>query len=99
MIVFNMLSPAEVIADLSERVRRRRIDGNLTQRDLAAKSGVSYSSLRLFEETGKISLEALVKIAFVLGAEGEFSQLFPTQAPRTIDDVIDRLPRKRARKS
>ena len=98
MIAFNMLSPAEVIADLSERVRRRRIDGNLTQRDLAAKSGVSYSSLRLFEETGKISLEALVKIAFVLGAEGEFKQLFPTQAPRTIDDVIDRLPRKRARK-
>lgn len=99
MIAFNMSSPAEVMADLSERVRRRRIDGNVTQRDLAAKSGVSYSSLRLFEETGKISLEAVVKIAFVLGAEGEFGQLFPPQAPRTIEDVIDRPQRKRACKS
>jgi transcriptional regulator with XRE-family HTH domain len=99
MIAFNMSSPVEVIADLSSRVKRRRIDLNLTQRDLAAKAGVSYSSLRLFEEAGKISLEALVKIAFVLGAEVEFGQLFPPQAPRTIDDVIDRPLRKRARKS
>jgi len=68
-----------------------------TQRDLAPKAGVSYSSLRLFKEAGKISIEALVKIAFVLRAEVEFGQLFPPQAPRTIDDVIDRPLRKRAR--
>jgi transcriptional regulator with XRE-family HTH domain len=98
-MAFNMLSPAEVIANLAERAKRRRIDGNLTQRDLAARAGVSYSSLRLFEETGKISLEALVKIAFVLGAEAEFALLFPSQAPKTIDDVVDRPLRKRARKS
>jgi transcriptional regulator with XRE-family HTH domain len=87
------------MSDLAERARRRRIDGNLTQRDLAARAGVSYGSLRLFEETGKISLEALVKIAFVLGAEVEFGQLLPPQAPKTIDDVVDRPLRKRARKS
>ena len=55
--------------------------------------------LRPFEEVGKISLEALVKIAFVLRAEVEFGQLFPPQTPRTIDDVIYRPVRKRARKS
>jgi transcriptional regulator with XRE-family HTH domain len=94
-----MSSPAEVMSELSERAKRRRIDSNLTQRDLAARAGVSYSSLRLFEDTGKISLEALVKIAFVLGAEVEFALLFPSQAPKTIDDVVDRPLRKRVRKS
>jgi hypothetical protein len=68
-----------------------------TQRDLAAKAGLSYSSLRLFEEAGEISIEAPVKIAFVLRAEVEFGQLSPPQAPTTIDDVIDRPLRKRVR--
>ncbi|MBB3161302.1 MULTISPECIES: helix-turn-helix domain-containing protein [Rhizobium] len=98
MFTFNMTSPAEVIGGLSERMKRRRIDVGLTQRELAIRAGVSYGSLRLFEETGKISLEALVKIAFVLEAEAEFEHLFPPRPPKTIDDVIGRPVRQRVRK-
>ncbi|WP_261335454.1 helix-turn-helix domain-containing protein [Rhizobium leguminosarum] len=98
MFSFNMTSPAEVIGGLSERMKRRRIDAGLTQRELAIRAGVSYGSLRLFEETGKISLEALVKIAFVLEAEAEFEHLFPPRPPKTIDDVIGRPVRQRVRK-
>ncbi|MGE7368832.1 helix-turn-helix domain-containing protein [Neorhizobium sp. NPDC001467] len=94
-----MSSPAEVMIDLAGRAKRRRIDSDLTQRELAASAGVSYSSLRLFEESGKASLETLVKIAFVLGAEGEFAGLFPAKANRTIDDIVDRPLRQRVRKS
>lgn len=99
MMAFNMSSPAEVMADLAERAKRRRIDSDLTQRELAAKAGISYSSLRIFEDTGKASLETVVRIAFVLGAEAEFGQLFPSMAPRTIDNVVDRPLRQRVRKS
>lgn len=98
MMAFNMSSPSEVMADLSKKAKRRRIDASLTQRELAAKAGVSYSSLRQFEETGRISLEALVKIAFVLGSEAEFDTLFPSTTPKTIDDVLDRPLRQRVRK-
>jgi transcriptional regulator with XRE-family HTH domain len=93
-----MTSPTEVIGGLSDRMKRRRIDVGLTQRELAARSGVSYGSLRLFEETGKISLEGLVKIAFVLEAEAEFEHLFPPRPPKTIADVIGRPVRQRVRK-
>jgi DNA-binding XRE family transcriptional regulator len=98
MFAFNMTSPAEVIGRLSERMKRRRIDVGLTQRELAARADVSYGSLRLFEEIGKISLEALVKIAFVLEAEAEFEHLFPLRPPKTIDDVVDRPVRQRVRR-
>lgn len=79
-------------------MKRRRIDGGLTQRDLAARAGVSYGSLRLFEETGKISLEALVRVAFALEGEAEFEHLFPPRPPKTIDDVVDRPVRQRVRR-
>lgn len=98
-MAFKMSSPAEVMADLAERAKRRRIESSLTQRELAARAGVSYSSLRIFEDTGKASLETVVKIAFVLGAEAEFAHLFPSRAPRTIEDVIERPLRQRVRKS
>ncbi|CAN7593624.1 helix-turn-helix domain-containing protein [Rhizobium sp. LjRoot258] len=98
MFAFSMTSPAEVIRGLSERMKRRRIDGGLTQRDLAARAGVSYGSLRLFEETGKISLEALVRVAFALEGEAEFEHLFPPRPPKTIDDVVDRPVRQRVRR-
>lgn len=99
MMAFDMLSPTDVLSDLAARAKRRRIDANLTQRELAARAGLSYSSLRIFEETGKISFESLVKIAFVLGAEQEFGNLFPAQAPLSIDDIVDRPLRQRVRKS
>lgn len=98
MFTFNMTSPAEVIRDIAQRMKRRRIDAGITQRDLSAKADVSYGSLRLFEETGKISLESLVKIAFILEAEAEFEHLFPPRPPKTIDDVIDRPVRQRVRR-
>ncbi len=96
---FVLGTPLEVMEAVAARVKRRRIDANLTQRELASVSGVPYSTLRLLEETGKASFEAVVKIAFALHAEREFDALFPPQTPRTIDDVIGRPARQRARRS
>lgn len=98
MLAFNMSSPAEVIEGLAERMKRRRIQHGLTQRDLSARANVSYGSLRLFEESGKISLESLVKIAFALEAEVEFDHLFPSRPPQNIEDVVDRPLKQRVRR-
>ncbi len=98
MLAFSMIGPTDVIKGLSERARRRRLDLGLTQRELAARAGVSYGSLRLFEETGKISFEALVKVAFVLEGEAEFEHLFPPRPPQTIDDIVERPVRQRGRR-
>lgn len=46
-------------------------------------------SLKRFEQTGKISLESLLKIAVVLGASEPFSDLFKTTEITSIQQIID----------
>ena len=97
MFAFQMTSPMEVMAQLAARAKRRRIEAGLTQRELAEKAGISYGKLAL-RQTGLDSLEAVVKIAFVLQAEAEFDGLFPPRPPKTIADVIEPPARQRVRK-
>ena len=98
MFALTLTSPAQIIENIAVRMKRRRIDMNLTQRELASRSGVSYGSLRLLEETGKGSFEAVVKIAFALEAEAELETLFPPRPAKTLDDVIGHPVRQRVRK-
>lgn len=47
-----------------------------TQHELAQRSGVSYASVKRFEQTGDISLVHLLKLANVLNRLIEFDTLF-----------------------
>lgn len=83
---------------LAARVRQRRLEANLTQAGLAARAQVSLGTLKLFERTGKASLQFLVLIAFALEAEKEFEDLFPQQARKWISDVLSKPVRLRGRR-
>ncbi len=103
MLSLKLSSPHEVLKDLADRAKQRRLDANLTQEKLAQRAQVSLGTLKLFERTGKASLEFVVLIAFALNAEKEFAGLFPPSAPKTIDDILakpkrQRGPRKRGRR-
>lgn len=65
-----------VLAALTERVKERRKELKLTQKTLALRSGVSYASVRRFEQTGDISLASLLKIAGALDCLEDFNALF-----------------------
>ena len=65
-----------ILAALVERVKLRRKEQKLTQRQLAAYSGVNYASVRRFETEGEISLSSLMRIAQVLGCLDDFDALF-----------------------
>lgn len=94
----HLLSPQELMSDISQRARQRRLNANLTQQGLADRAQVSLGSLKLFERTGKASLETVLLLAFALEAENEFESLFPAMTPRTIDDVIAKPQRQRGRR-
>ena len=64
------------IDDLTERFKKRRKERKLSQKTLAQASGVSYASLRRFEQTGEISLRSLVKLANAIGCLSDFEELF-----------------------
>jgi transcriptional regulator with XRE-family HTH domain len=74
---------------LANRVRVRRKEGKLSQTALAERSGVSLGSIKRFELTGEISLSSLVRIAFVLGFEDDFEQLFARKNYQSLDEMIN----------
>ena len=60
------LTEQSVLSGIVERVRERRKELKISQKELSQKSGVSYASIRRFESTGEISFNSLLKIASVL---------------------------------
>ncbi len=65
-----------ITASLVERFRKRRKEKGFTQKEMAAATGVSYASLRRFEQTGEISFSSLVKLAKALNCLEDFDALF-----------------------
>jgi len=78
----------ETVVELAQRAKSMRLVQNLTQTGLEQRSGVSLGSIKLFERTGKISFESLVKIAIALGALEGFDGLFQRTETRSIDELL-----------
>ena len=97
----NMLTPDEMAKHISHLVRAKRLSLNYSQKTLSELSGVSFSVIKKFELTGKISLESLLKLALVLDSLNDFTELFkvnPTTQNMSLDDLIASKERKRGRR-
>ena len=68
-------TPLEVSIALAERHRTLRKQLKLSQEEMAERSGVSLGSLKRFENTGKISLDSLLKLMHLLGRLNEVDKL------------------------
>lgn len=81
------------ILSIKQGVRNRfrgiRKNVKMTQITLAERSGVSLGSIKRFEHTGEISLSSLLKLAFVLGYESDFNNLFTRKNYQSIFDVVN----------
>lgn len=62
--------------NLVERFKKRRKELGISQKDLSVRSGVSYASIRRFEEAGEISLTSLIKLANAIDCLNDFDALF-----------------------
>ena len=101
MISVNMITPKEMQKAIAKQLRRLRLELNLSQQTLSEKSGVSYGSLKKFEQTGQISLASLLKLALVLGSMDDFKMLFAAKSPAqalSLDQLIKEEKRERGRK-
>jgi transcriptional regulator with XRE-family HTH domain len=87
-------TPSDIQRDLAARAKARRLELNITQAELAERSGVSLGSLRRFETTGEISLRAFLELALILGELKEFSSLF---RPLQTVSLFEEAPRPRLR--
>jgi transcriptional regulator with XRE-family HTH domain len=75
-----------VTEQLVEMEKQRRKKMHLSQRELANKSGVSYASVRRFENIGEISLNSLLKIANALDCLEDFNSVFKMPVIKSLKD-------------
>ena len=81
----------EVQSEIKGRFKARRLAINLTQSDLAARSGVTSSSLKRFERKGLIALDSLLKLARVLDCLDDFDKLCAESQPGPTAQSLDAL--------
>ena len=79
----------EINNDIAQKIVRLRKRKKITQKQLAARSGVSLGSLKRFEQSGEISLQFLTKIAIALDVENELEDLFNNVPFASIEEVIN----------
>lgn len=89
-------TPQEVRRDIAARAQARRLLLNISQKELAMRSGVSLGSVKRFEGTGEISLTSLLSVALVLGDLEAFSGLFSPAHPENLFTMKKPTARKRA---
>lgn len=82
-----VITPQSMAQKLAEKEKTSRKQMKLTQKELSVRSGVSYASVRRFENSGEISLFSLLKIANVLGVLEDFNALFTRKAITSLKDL------------
>jgi transcriptional regulator with XRE-family HTH domain len=81
----------EVQTGIAGRFKARRLALNLTQSELAARSGVTFSSLKRFEREGLIALDSLLNLALVLNCLDDFDKLAAENTPISAAQSLDAL--------
>jgi len=96
-------TPHELLHELGEAVRTRRIGQGWSQSEAASRAGVGLRTWRRLETGGQATIDTLVNAAMALRCEEGLSQLFPAPAARSLDDLLTRQaaaakpkPRQRA---
>lgn len=82
-------SEKDICKNIALNYKRQRKARKINQRELSDLSGVTYASIRRFEETGEIAFLSLVKLAKALELESELENLFTQRYYTSIQEVIN----------
>ena len=96
-MAFELKTSKEVLLQIAQRIKQRRLKQNLTQAGLALRAGVSVGTIKHFEKTGKVGLDILLNMALVLGCLDEFDALLLEEPKPTNLFQEDNTARQRGR--
>jgi transcriptional regulator with XRE-family HTH domain len=96
---FSLKTPEQVSQTLAARVKALRLAKGWKQITLAQRSGVSLASLRRFEESGRVSLESLLDLAFALNRLDDFDALLEEPRASSLAELeaAEKRPARRRR--
>lgn len=92
----NQRNPVVLAGEIGQRLKRLRLAKGWTQEELAERSGVAISTLKLLEAKGSGSLQRLIRITVALGADGELRGLFSPSGVMPSIEVVKLSGRQRA---
>ena len=90
MLSFLPKNSNDIMQELKDKFKVQRKSLGYTQQELATRSGVSLGSLKRFESSGQISLESLLKLAFILECLGDFEKVCEPKEviPKSIEELL-----------
>ena len=90
MFSFLPKNSQDLMEELRVKFKARRMSVGYTQMECATRSGVSLGSLKRFESSGQISLESLLKLAFVLECLEDFEKVCEPKEvmPKSIEELL-----------
>lgn len=92
------ISELEVLSEIGNRIRDLRIQKNMTQEELAQKSGISFATLNRIENGDDTKFSTLVRVLIQLGQGENFEYLIPKTMPDFEKLYMGEKTRQRVRK-
>ena len=89
-------NPVALAHEVGQRLMRLRLAKGWTREELAERSGIAVSTLKLLESKGQGSFQRLVRVAVMLGADGELRGLFAESGEMESIDAVKLAQRQRA---
>ncbi|MEQ1324911.1 helix-turn-helix domain-containing protein [Acinetobacter soli] len=83
----NFIKPEEVVTLLGERLRKQRLFLEMSQAEVASRSGVGVNTVSNLEAGRNVSVENLVRVAMALGRLHELQELFQPQL-NSVNDIL-----------
>lgn len=97
-IDFSLAASKQIETALCHRLEKIRLSRNITQPQLATKSGVSTRTIRRLENGEGISLNTFIRILMALGLQNNLQEILPDPAIQPINLIKNKNnDRKRAR--
>lgn len=70
------LTEMEILKEIGERLKKIRLQHNLTQKDLSKEVGLSVSTISLIEQGKSTTVESLIRILMRLNRIKDFESVF-----------------------
>lgn len=85
MKISKVLTEDAILAEIGQRVARRRLDFQLTQADVAEQAGVAKRTVERIEAGASAQMSSIIRILRVLDLLPGLDRMLPEAAPRPMN--------------
>ena len=80
IMLFYEMTNNQILKEIGKRIRRKRLNKNMSQEDIAVKAGLSRRTISLVESNGCVGFKVIICILRVLKNLEDLDLLFPEES-------------------